>query len=74
MKPNRERFGKIGLADDDGDLVDPESVPKHDKAGHRARRERNEASLAIANEFVALAAKRSTASASTATINASNRC
>ena len=41
MKPDRNRFGKIGLADDDGNLIDAESVPKHDKAGRRARRQRN---------------------------------
>ena len=41
MKPNRNRFGKIGLADDDGHLIDAESVPKHDKARRRARRQRN---------------------------------
>ena len=29
------------LLNDDGSLVDPQSVPKHDKAGRRARRQRN---------------------------------
>ena len=41
MKSNRDRFGKIGIADDDGNLIDAESVTKHNKAGRRARRERN---------------------------------
>jgi len=41
MKPNRNGFSEIGLADDDGHLIDAESVPKHDKARHSTRRQRN---------------------------------
>ena len=39
MKPNRDRLGKIWLSDNDGDLIHAESVPKHDKARRRARRQ-----------------------------------
>jgi hypothetical protein len=41
MKSNRDRLTKIGIADDDGDLIDAEGVTKHNEAGHCARCERN---------------------------------
>src|SRR4051812_36778277 len=41
MKPNRDRLTKIWVANDDSDLIDAESVTKHNKAGGCARCERN---------------------------------
>src|SRR5204862_4016144 len=41
MKPNRDRLIKIRVANDDGDLIDAESVTIHNKSGRSARCERN---------------------------------
>src|SRR5690348_506019 len=69
MQPDRNRFGKIRLADNDGDLIRARRVAEHNETRRDARRERDQRLTCDSQRVCCINRKAAIASASTATID-----